>query len=155
MTLSARQIAVLPILATLLLAAGCGGAAERKERYLQRGQEYFDAKNYDKARVEYSNALQIDPKNAAARYNLGRIAEQQGSQTKHWATTRRRSMPIPVDIRSRAALARIYILGGLPAKASEILEPRLQAGTGRFEAADGSRCSPQDDRRQRRRTRRR
>ena len=43
--------------------AGCG-EEDRAETYLQRGQELFDQGNLVKARLEFKNALQIDPKQA-------------------------------------------------------------------------------------------
>ena len=57
--------AIALVLAATLLGA-CGGKEERKARYLERGKAYFEEQNFDKARVEFRNVLQIDPKTAEA-----------------------------------------------------------------------------------------
>ena len=46
--------------------SACGGAEERKVTYLEKGKAYIADKNYDKARIEIKNVLQIDPKYAEA-----------------------------------------------------------------------------------------
>ena len=43
-----------------LTAAGCG-QEDRAQTYLERGQELYDQGNLVKARLEFKNALQIDP----------------------------------------------------------------------------------------------
>ncbi len=54
----------------------CGGAEERKAKYLERAKSYLAEKNYDKARVELKNVLQIDPKYAEAYFLMGQVDEQ-------------------------------------------------------------------------------
>ena len=68
---------VAAVLLFVFLLAGCGGAEERKAKYLERGKTYFEEENYDKARVEFKNVLQIDPKSADSHYFLGQIAERE------------------------------------------------------------------------------
>jgi len=64
------------VLAGILLAA-CGKPEESKARYLERGRTYLEQGNYEKARVELKNVLQIDPKTAEAYNLLGQVEEQQ------------------------------------------------------------------------------
>src|SRR5690625_7862890 len=52
------------VLAATLLVYGCGGAEERQADYYQRAQDLFDEGNYQKARIEVRNVLQINPNNA-------------------------------------------------------------------------------------------
>lgn len=105
--------------------SACTGKAERLGNYLQRGEKYLQEENYDKARIEFSNALQVDPNNANARFQAGRIAEK---QRKLREAVGNYQAAIDLDakmIAPRAALGRIYVLSGLPDKARETIEPAL------------------------------
>src|SRR5882672_2402091 len=62
-----------------LVLAGCGGAEARKARHLEKGREFFAAGNFEKARVEFRNALQIAPNDADARYENGLVDERLGN----------------------------------------------------------------------------
>jgi tetratricopeptide (TPR) repeat protein len=66
---------VIVVITTLLLA-GCS-EAERKQSYFDRGMALYQAGNTVKARLEFRNVLQIDPKHPQAWLMLARIAEQQ------------------------------------------------------------------------------
>jgi len=57
------------LLSTVLL--GCGDAEEQKAKYLDRGKSFYAEENFEKARVEFKNVLQIDPKDVEARENTG------------------------------------------------------------------------------------
>ncbi|HWY26116.1 MAG TPA: tetratricopeptide repeat protein [Nevskia sp.] len=111
---------------TLLLGA-CGGSAERKASYIAHGRKYLEQQNYDKARIEFRNALQIDPKDAKAHYGLAQAAEKLQD-----ARTAAGEYQAAVDLDpkysdARAALARLYVLFGLPDKALELVAPGLAA----------------------------
>ena len=71
-----KKIIGISILSGVLVLSGCGGSEERQAEYLSRAQEYFDQENISKATIEIKNVLQINPKNADARYLLGRINEE-------------------------------------------------------------------------------
>ena len=61
------------MLALTLVLGACGSAEDRKQEHIARGEQYLSEKNFDKARVEFKNALKIDPKDASARYMLGKV----------------------------------------------------------------------------------
>lgn len=61
------------------LIVGCSGKEERQQKYLHRAQEYYSKGNYDKARVEAKNVLQINANNAEAHYIFAEIAEQESN----------------------------------------------------------------------------
>lgn len=68
------------LLCGLFLIAACENAEENKARHLRQGKKYFGEENYDKARVELKNVLQVDPKSAEAYNLLGQIEEY----NKNW-----------------------------------------------------------------------
>ena len=60
----------------LVYLTACGGAADRKTVYMNKGHELFKQENYDKARLEFQNVLQIDPKDLDARFALAETLEK-------------------------------------------------------------------------------
>ena len=49
---------------------GCSKEA-RMERHWKKGEKYFSQNKFNEAVIEYKNSLQLNPKNAQARYKLG------------------------------------------------------------------------------------
>lgn len=108
-----------------VVAAACGGAEGRKVRYLEKGEQYYAASNYDKARIEFRNALQIDPNDATVRYQVGRVAEKLNNPREAVGHYQAAIDLDPKLMTARAALGRLYLLGGLPDKAMDLAEPGL------------------------------
>jgi len=48
------------LLATVLVA--CGGPEEKKEKFFKKGRILYEKGDYVKARLEFKNAIQVDPK---------------------------------------------------------------------------------------------
>src|SRR5215470_3030131 len=110
-----RKIILAAALAALIGVGlqGCGGAESRRARAMERGQQYLAEGNFAKARIEFSNALQIAPNDADARYYAGVAAEKSGdlrtaAQGYQAALTVDASHPLAL-----AALARLYVFSGL------------------------------------------
>ncbi len=53
------------------LLTGCQGEQETADSHLKKGAEYFSAEEYQKARIEFLNAIQLAPDNPDAWYQLG------------------------------------------------------------------------------------
>lgn len=107
------------------LMAGCGGAEQRKARYIERGESYLAQRNYEKARVEFRNALQIEPNDANARYQLGRVSEKLSNPREAVGHYQAAIDVDPNHMESRAALGRLYLLSGVPDRAMELVSPGL------------------------------
>jgi tetratricopeptide (TPR) repeat protein len=116
------------LIATLCVAvglAGCGGAQSRKARHIEKGQAFLAAGNFEKARVEFRNALQIVPTDSEARYDNG-IVDQKLGNIREAAQFFQGAIDTDADnVRARASLARLYLFSGAPAKALEIVAPSL------------------------------
>src|SRR5580692_4852459 len=66
---------------TAILLAGCSRDPNvRKQAYLNSGQEYFKSGKYQEAVIEFRNAIQIDPRFAAAHWRLANAYLQLGSR---------------------------------------------------------------------------
>jgi tetratricopeptide (TPR) repeat protein len=116
------------ILAAVVLAAlliGCGGAQARKNGYMTKGREYFAAQNYEKARLEFRNALQLDPNDAEASFLAGEAAERLGNLREAAQMYHTAIQANGKHLGARAHLARLYVLTGSPDKAVELVEPGL------------------------------
>jgi tetratricopeptide (TPR) repeat protein len=70
-TIGSRDL--IPLLAAVLIFAGCGKSPEQKyTRFLERGQERMQKKEYGSALIEFRSASQVQPKKAEPYYQLGR-----------------------------------------------------------------------------------
>jgi len=64
---------IWPLLLALALLAGCSRDPNvRKQKYLQSGEKYLAKGKLNEAIVEFRNAVEIDPRFAAAHYQLAR-----------------------------------------------------------------------------------
>lgn len=79
-----RRSSLLVLLAVVCIALGGAGCSKeaKKSRHLERADRYFKAEDYEKAEIEYINALRLEPANLLATERLGLIAYQQGNAPK-------------------------------------------------------------------------
>ena len=121
-----RSRVLLPVIAMLILTA-CSSAEDRRASYIERGRTEFVAANYDKARIAFKNALQIDARDADARYELGRTLEaledMRGAVSQYLGAIE----SAPDHLPSRLAVAKIYLLGNAIELAREQIERASQS----------------------------
>ena len=111
---------------TVLSAAGCGGAEARKAKHLEKGQTFLAAGNFEKARVEFQNALQIAPKDVEARFEMGVVDEKLGNP-REAAQFYQGTIDISPDhAGARAKLARLYLFSAGPGQALELIKPAME-----------------------------
>lgn len=115
----------LVLAALMVTLAACGGAEERKAAYREKGQALYDAGDYEKARLEFKNVLQIDPKDIPARYMLGQTLEK----LEDWRGAAGHYLAIiEADPTHRGALARmgqIYLLARNTTEAQKLVDKLL------------------------------
>jgi tetratricopeptide (TPR) repeat protein len=122
-----RAAAALLIPMLLATAAGCGGAEARKEHYLAKGEQLMAERNYAKARLEFRNAVQIDPKDATARVRAGEAAERLGNFSEAAQMYQSAVAADEQSLLGRARFGRMLALAGLPDRALETIGPGLEA----------------------------
>lgn len=126
-----RSIARWGLLAAVLLgivltASGCGGSPEaRKAEHISNGWQFMAERNYAKARIEFRNALQIDPKDANSRALVGLSNEKMG-EYKDAVNAYRLALEVDGTLEMpRSRLAIIYASAGLTEEALELAEDGL------------------------------
>jgi len=104
----------LPLLSLgfAVLLAACGGAEDRIAGHLERGRALFAEENWDKARLEFKNVLQIDDKHVEARFMLGETLEQL-KDLKGAAGSYLRVVELdPTHIQARIKAAQFLLISG-------------------------------------------
>ena len=105
-----------------ILLSACGGEEGRKAAYLEKGKAYFEEGNYDKAKIEFRNVLQIDPKFAEGFYMMGLMEEKNKNLRKAFGNFAKAVELDPTHINAQAKLGQFYLLGGEIDKAKETLD---------------------------------
>src|SRR5947209_125397 len=98
------------ILAATLIA-GCTKES-KKARLLGEANGYFKAGDYDKVKLSYLNALQLDPQNALAFERIGAMWQDDGAPLRAAGFLKRASELDPKNVQNRIRLARCYVATG-------------------------------------------
>ncbi|WP_262963887.1 tetratricopeptide repeat protein [Methylobacter psychrophilus] len=119
----------LLIVAMVGLLAACGGAEERKAKYMDEGKQLFTAGDYQKAQLSFKNVLQIDPKDVEARYQmaeaLSKLGEIQNAVGQYMAVIGED----PKHLMSRLRMGQIFLMVNKPedaekmAKEVQVIDP--------------------------------
>jgi len=108
-----KTLTILSFLMMLLTATTTGcSRSKNPDKYLERANKYYDAKELEKAKLEYLSTLKLDPTNATAILRLGKIFYRQGQLREAFPfllESRKRS---PSDLEGAGQLATIYLAGG-------------------------------------------
>lgn len=124
----------LLLLVVAFALAGCGGPEERLADYIETGIEEFDNGNFEKARVNFANALQIDPANVNARFWSGRTAEELERWTNAINTYTYVLDLDPNHTEAGLRLARLYAVSSQPQLALGVVEDVLALDPGNLDA---------------------
>ncbi len=117
---------ILPLALVLTLSntflAGCSGKEEREAKYLQRAEEYLAKKDYDKARIEAKNVLQINANNAQAHYVVAQIAESEKNWQQMYGELSAAIQNDPKLLKAHVKLAQFLVAANQLEKAGEEAE---------------------------------
>ncbi len=123
---STRRLAtVIAMISIVVSMSACGGADARRSTHMERGQKFFADGNYEKARVEFRNALQITPNDVEARFMNGRVAEKLGDLRGAAGMYQSTIDASSEHAQARANLGRMLVFGGGPERALEVVAPGL------------------------------
>src|ERR1700734_3179973 len=118
-----NRLAPVALALAVLSVSACGGAQARKAKHMEKGQTFLANGNFEKARVEFQNALQIAPTDPEARYENGVVDERLG-KTRDAAQFYQGTIDVdPEHVGARANLARLYLFSGAPDRALDLIAP--------------------------------
>src|SRR6516162_6709434 len=105
---SFRLIFLLTLLAGLL--TGCSRDPNvRKQKYFESGQRYFEKAKYREAAIQYSNALQVDPRFGQAHYHLALAYLRLGEPNRAFQELQRSVELEPANYAARVDMANMLI----------------------------------------------
>src|SRR5437016_4130863 len=135
---------VLAVVATTIVS--CTPAA-KKARYAKRGEEYFKAGEYDKAKIEYLNVLKVDQRDANAYGRIGAMWLDEGAPLRAGAFLHKATELAANNIDNHLKLARVYLAMGRAADARKeamtVLEKAPDSGQALLGLVDASQ-KPED-----------
>ena len=126
--LKALAVHACLVLAALQFAA-CSSRQQRAENYYESGKNYLAKKEYVKARVQFSNALQIKDNLVTAWRGLAEVDEHFHKWPNLSRDLRRIVELDAKDFKSRTKLAKLYLLGGAADKALTMVNAAAELQT--------------------------
>ena len=120
-----NKILLLLIISISFVIAGCGGAESRKEKYMQSALEHYDLDDCAKAKLDFKNVLQIDPKDTDSRVGLARclVTEQEWRQV--YSLLNAVVADDPNHVEAKHELAKFNLIIGQRDEAYELIEEAL------------------------------
>lgn len=125
------RLAVAALTASLI---ACGGAEERKAAYLDKARQFYAEANYEKARLEFKNAIYIDPKDKSAHFGLAQAHEKLGDLPSAVGEYRNVLTLDENDVDARTRIGYIYTFAGADKLAGEEVDKLLQIAPGNPDA---------------------
>ncbi len=105
-----RSVVWILVGLTLAVLGGCANPEETRAKYKERGNEFLASGEFEKARVEFLNALRIDANDADARFGAGQAFEKVGSLQQAVGHYLAAIEVDPSHVPSHVALARLFTL---------------------------------------------
>ncbi len=122
-----KSIRLILIITISCVVVACGGAESRKAKYLESGNKYYNNDDCAKAKLEYKNVLQIDPKDTDGRVGLARCLTQEQEWRKVYQLLQSVIADNENHIEAKFDLAKFYILAGESDKSYELISEILNS----------------------------
>lgn len=121
-----RLIKVLVLVAVILSFQACGNSEQKAMHYLDSGKAFYTQSNYDKARIEFKNALQIDNKLAEAYFHLALVEEKNQNWKGMFENLSQLLKLSPEHAEGHLKLGQLFLLSGQHDKAHAEVDTLLK-----------------------------
>src|SRR5687768_15596698 len=112
-----RTLLILGVLSAVLFT-GCSAKA-KLERHVKRADAFFEKGDFEKARIEYLNAFQLDRNDPHVAARLAESFLKDGDIVNAYRLLSQAVSLEPTNTEARVKLASVLLLGGDPVKARE------------------------------------
>lgn len=116
---------ILLLCMAAFIISGCATPEEEKAAHFDRGMEHVAAENFNAAIIEFRNAIQIDPKFAEARYQLGLVFLKIEDARAAFRELERAATLDPTNLDALLKLGEIYLLVQQPEESRQQVETIL------------------------------
>ncbi len=114
------------ILVLFFLIAGCASPDEKRDAFMKKGQQLEEKQDFVRARLEYKNAVKIDPECVECYERLAKVNMALKDLKGAYASYVKASELAPERNDLQMAVARLLIVGRAPDKAEEKLRSILE-----------------------------
>ena len=118
-TFTKRFVLGLCLVLLAIAVVSCGGPEEKKMKFFNKGKALYEAGDFVKARLEFKNAIQIDPNFAEAYYMLGMVEFQEKNWRQAFGALSKAVELNPDHLDAEVALGRILLAAKQNARAQE------------------------------------
>ncbi len=119
------RLTIVMIIVLSILTAGCGGAESRKAKYLESGNNNYSQDDCKKAKLDYRNVLQIDPKHVGAMVGLAKCHIDEKEWRKAYQLLLAGNETDNSSIDAKIELTKLYLLTGDNEKVYQLIEEIL------------------------------
>ncbi len=102
---------------SMLILAGCSGPGEKKQAFFEKGKHLFEQKDFVKAKLEFKNAVQIDPEFAQAYFMLARTYLALKDFRRAFTALSKSVELAPDNINARIVFGKLCLAGKSPDRA--------------------------------------
>lgn len=92
------------------LAAGCSSDEKKSVNFIKEGKAYFDKQEYDKAKIQLKNAINLDPKSLEANQILAQTYLKLGDAQEAFSAFLRLEQLEPENLETKIQVASFYLL---------------------------------------------
>lgn len=107
-----RQVAAALLVASSLGLVACSSPEEKVAGFYKKGQTYLEAGDFVKARLEFQNALQINPNSVPAMFGMVAIAERNSDWPRAYGLLSKVVELDPKHVEAQIKLGKLLLAGG-------------------------------------------
>lgn len=129
-----RWLSLCCIILVVSMLSGCSDPDKKKQKHFSRAIEYIHQEDSNAAILELRNAIQIDPKFADARYQLGLLYLKNGDARAAFGELQRTANLDPTNLDAGVKVAEFFLLAKNSEESRNYVTKVLQADPGNVDA---------------------